>query len=144
MIDTQKNEAPKRVLDWQNVKVKGAALCAKIIQDSDTAEVEALRKQQAAYVASLPTDPIDGLKQINRILCDPLDLTEKEYAPRAVLTIIHALTTEYALDGGRDTNQAIFWLVSLGLDGLDRLEDSCIRSRDIAGNILRPENRFQA
>jgi len=144
MTDTQKTETPKRVLDWQNRKVKGAALSAKIIRDQDSAEVKELREQQAAYIASLPTDPTEGLKQINRILCDPRELTEKEYAPRAVLTIIHALTTAYELDGERQTNEAIFWLVGIALDGLDSLEDSCVRSRDIAHNVLNPDLKFTA
>lgn len=42
---------------WENEQVEGYALCAEFILNDNRAKVDALRQRQAAFEATLPTDP---------------------------------------------------------------------------------------
>lgn len=61
-------EGIKRVSDEENKAVDGHALCAEMFFERHIAEAQALRARQAAYLASLPTEPAEAIKAAQHIL----------------------------------------------------------------------------
>lgn len=135
---------PERVASWENRAVKGEALCVKTIHDDHASKVADLRKRQEAYEAGLPKDPVEALREVQKTLLDMSDLSEPEYAPRAVLEIIYQLTIHGALDGSAEIKDALYWLTSQGLEGLQAVENATERARDIAAQFSEHHRPFEA
>lgn len=142
--NTQKAEAPRPIQDWENRRVKGEALFYKEGYNNHLERVSKLRERQEAYEASLPTDPIEAMSQINSRLSDIGDISGPEYAVRAALEIIHQLTTDRTLDDSDELKDAIFWLTRQGLNGLASIEESTQHVRAIARQFHPLNQPFRA
>ncbi|WP_299739052.1 hypothetical protein [uncultured Roseobacter sp.] len=133
-----------RVQDWENRAVKGAALACKSIYEDNKKEAEKLRARQEAYKKSLPTDPIEGMSEINRALKDTQEVDSLHYAPRAALEIIRELSMKGSLDGSQQMSDAVFWLTTQAIDGLTAIEEGARRSRDIAYSFHPMHQPYEA
>lgn len=58
---------PTPVTTWENDRVNGLALAGEAIFRDTVTEAEELRARQAAYRATLPTDPVEKCKAIREI-----------------------------------------------------------------------------
>ncbi|RJL09439.1 hypothetical protein [Paracoccus siganidrum] len=57
-----------RVMGWENAEVHGWALSSDNVFEEDMAKVRRLRKRQADYLNSLPTDPKVAISAARRLL----------------------------------------------------------------------------
>jgi hypothetical protein len=60
--------SPQPVTQQENRNVNGLAQCARYIVDDRMAEMRRLRQKHADYLASLPTDPAECIKQALKVL----------------------------------------------------------------------------
>lgn len=62
------SEKPQPITHKRNRELKGHGLCAEVLYRQHVDQVEAARTQQAAYLASLPTDPAEAIEAAEKIL----------------------------------------------------------------------------
>lgn len=129
------NNTPQPIQEWENENVKGEALSRKRFHEEHLAEVNELRQRQEAYIASLPKNPSEALTEIHSTLLDPREIGEQHYAPRAALEIIHQLALKNGLEDDEGIRDAIYWLTSQALNGLNAIDAATQQAQEIAGQF---------
>lgn len=84
-------ENPTRVSDYENMEVKGHALCGDEILEGHLEEVRELRAREAAYWATLPDDPETATDEIRDLIAKLADTNGLLYRIGANLLAIEAL-----------------------------------------------------
>lgn len=142
-MTTEHTDQHRPVSDHENLEVKGAALCAKRVRDSEMEKIERLRKRQEEYHRSLPKDAIEAFSDICSSLKDEGEIDGAEFGARAALAILNELSTkEGAL--GDHLRREIYWLTTQGLRALDGIEAGSKRARHIASQFHPMHEPFRA
>lgn len=58
----------KRVESYENLEAGGYVLCDQQFFDQHVEDVKALRERQAAYLDSLPSDPVEAIRAAKKLL----------------------------------------------------------------------------
>jgi hypothetical protein len=140
-----KTETPQRVTSHENREVGGEALVCKEVREHREERVAELRAREQAYWESLPDEPTEALNAVTRALPDMGDFDHKPYAARAALVLTHELAgNRLFVEGSDELNDAMFWLTSRAIEGLDETEAKVDHARAIATKLNSMQPPFEA
>ncbi len=131
----------RRVSDWENEEVKGMALSCDSVHHDNMAKVKKLRDRQAAYRASLPTEPEAVRRAVDELLCPgaesyPGGFEEALHLSHALGPMITMLKTDVP---GPDRD-ALLWIADHIMFGLEGASCAINQISDILGNPARIED----
>ncbi|TXH26485.1 MAG: hypothetical protein E6Q99_04565 [Elusimicrobia bacterium] len=126
------------VTDWENEEVGGKALCADIVFQDGLAKVNALRQQQAAYLAALPTNPEAIISAALAVMHPkgasyPGKFEEAMHMAKALCPMIRALD----IDQPSPDRDALLWFAGEVAWALEFLSRDLDHLSEILGNTKR-------
>lgn len=133
-INTQESaEEFRPVSAYDNARTFGLALCCDAVHADKLEEIDDLRDRHAAYLNSLPGDPLEGVKVIEKLVGDEPD--EGLGVAQHALVLIEEVVRNVELDGYPGLQKAIAWLASAGADAVRPVIERNNKASDICNKI---------
>lgn len=128
------------VTGWENERVNGMALTCDGVHKMKIEEVDALRKRQAEYVASLPADREAAISAAMELLHPgaesyPQGFENALHLAKALRPMVESMDLSVP---GRDRD-AVLWIADCIFDGLD----DAMFALDRIGDILAKPGRLE-
>lgn len=135
LTDQKRNEP---VSLWANEEVGGYALCADFIVNDSRKKVDDLRKQQAAYLASLPAEPAAAVDAALKLMHpDGATYPGKFEDALHLSKALRPMIMDLDLEGAPFERDALLWIVDQIMWALYDLAPKLDNLADILGNPRR-------
>lgn len=133
---TNTTKQPRHVSDHENREVNGMALTCDRVHENGLEKIEALRKQQKEYLASLPSDPEAGCKAVRKALGDWEDMGAPVAVAKANFIILREVLCHCDVDDYPDLVDALALLAEQGIDAVAKIHQAMKLADDSAGKAL--------
>lgn len=130
------------VSEYENASVGGKALCCESLFREHIEQAQALRDRQAAYLASLPTDPAEAIRAANKLLYPSGGQYPEDFEEALHLSFaLEALLRTLEVDAPGRVRDATIHIAERVADAMSRFAEILDRVGDILGNPGRVERR---